>query len=113
MGVVEDVPVKLGGDVVMAVFVVIESPQVKTKEMGSDMLLLGRPFINSTRKIVDLYGRMCSIQVHGEERMLQATATHTLLCSTTPGTMWQLIQVPYSRPRVSACTSETEKLKFH
>ena len=33
MGVVEDIPVNLGGDVVMADFVVVESPQVKMKEM--------------------------------------------------------------------------------
>ena len=54
MGVVEDVPINLGGDVIMADFVVVESPQVKTKEMDKDMLLLGRPFINSTRMIIDL-----------------------------------------------------------
>ena len=107
MGVVEDVPVNLGGNVVMADFVVVESPQVKTKEMHKDMLLLGRPFINSTRMIVDLHGRKCSIQVHGKERILQAAATPYYLVQVNTRNYVAAHTSPlytYSRSRVSGRT---------
>ena len=110
MGVVEDVPVKLDGEIVMTDFVVVESPQVKTKEMGKDMLLLGRPFITSTCMVVDLFGRRCSVQLNGEERMLQASATPYSIIQANIRSYLAAHTGPlytYSRSRIGAAAKGT------
>ena len=71
-GIVEDVPIKLDGIIVMTNFVMMESSKVKGKEIENDMLLLGRPFIHSTLMVVNLHARTCTIEVQGRPRELKA-----------------------------------------
>ena len=73
MGIVEDVLVTLDGVVVMTYFVIVESSRVNGKDMVKDILLLGRPFIKSTRMIVNLHDRTCTFEVYGKQRELRAT----------------------------------------
>ena len=116
LGVVEDVPVKLDGEIVMTDFVVVESPQVKTKEMGKDMKLLGRPFITSTRMVVDLYGRRCPVQLNGKERILQASATPYSIIQANARSYVVAHTGPlynYSRSKIGTGIRGTEKLKLN